>query len=409
MVNEITSNPGNLHGFRIKIYPTEEQKERIKEISNLFRFIFNWSLSEVIFDYLSLTQGQYDELRKNGMSHQEIYFAYKPSKGRKIPSFVTLTNKLTSFRNENEWLKKIPVNIARYAIKNMYYGYQKFFKRQNCHPPRFQKKSNKQVFSCRGERVRFKGEYVKIEGIETPILYKKTSLIITNKLYNCTISFDGVDYWLSGQTEIIYPITFESLEGPIGIDVGMRKLATLSDGTFYKLPNTKHLEKRLSRKQARIGKDRRRRLNQSIEAKTKLEDIPISKRMQKRYREYRKLSSHIWNIRKTFVHTMTREIVNRRPSTIVIENIKVEDLIEQNDGKFYQYLFGEIRRQIEYKARWANIPIIVADSYYPSSQICSGCGHKQKIGRSETYRCPNCGLVIDRDLNAALNLRSLAT
>lgn len=411
MVNAITANPDNFYGVKIKIYPDEYEKERIKEISDLYRFVFNWGLSKLICHYLGITEDKYNKLRESGMTNDDIYIAYKPKKKVKMLTFVDMCKELSAFRNSHGWMKNIPVNIGRYALRNLYNGYKKFFRKDNIHPPAFKRKSQFQTFACRGERVTFYGNYVKIEGIESLIDCKKAEIPSFCKKYNCTITFDGLDYWLSFQTEITHPISFYPREGPIGIDLGIRKLATLSDGTIYKMPDTRRLERRAAKRQSKVGKDRTRRLNQAIKAKTKLENIPMSKRMQKRYKDFRKITNHIRNIRKTFVHTMTRQIVNRRPSSIVIEDLVVGDLVHKSmsGGRIYSQLFGEIRRQIEYKSRWENIPVIIADKQFPSSQICSRCGSRHKIGAKEIYTCPNCGLVIDRDLNAALNLRSLAT
>ena len=413
MVNQIRSNPDNLHGFKIRIYPDEEQKARIKEISDLYRFVFNKTVAIMVSHYLNISEEEYNELHKQGKSNREIYFMYKDRPKNRNYSFIDLCKIIQDFRNTHNWMKPIPINIARYAIRNVFDGYKKFFGKVVATSPYIKKKKKEQTFACRGERVYFRNGKVKIEGILTMIDVKSVKIPQNEPLYSCTITYDGFDsYWLTFQTEMHYPIKFYPKEGPIGIDLGMRKLATLSDGTIYKPLDTKRLVKRCRKLESRVAKDRNFRLKQSKQAKTKLEDVPMSKRMQKRYIKYRKMVNHIWNKRKTYIHQITREIINRRPSAIVIENFEVEKLKRQRSGQHWNiqpFLFGEFRRQIEYKARWEGIPLIVAPTYYPSTQICSGCGHRHKQGKSEIYECPNCGLVIDRDINAALNLRSLAT
>lgn len=422
MTNDIKADTNKLLGIKIRLYPDEEQKRLIKEISDLYRFAFNYALMEYIYNYLGVSKEEFDELRKT-MSFSKIIATHSKS-GNKTITYFDMCKKFGKFRKENKWLQIIPRNTANQAIKNLYTGYRRFYNKVTKRPPKLKSKKSqhgKQSFSMRSNYLRFTkdGKYVKIEGIKNPIYCGNTEGIPKGKdkyYYSTTISYDGYEYWLSFKTEIYNPIQFFPQEGPIGIDVGMRKLATLSDGTIYKMPNTKKLEKRIRRARSKVDKDTNKRLKECYQAKTKLEDIPKSNRMQKRYNNYRRLNKKYWNIKRTFVHTMTRQIVNRHPSCIVMEDLNVAHMIDKHyrnlsdniGGQIYTYLFGEIKKQIAYKAKRENIPVIYADRYFPSSQICSKCGHRRKPGRSEVFKCPECGLVIDRDYNAALNLKSLA-
>lgn len=413
MFKPIKANPDNLHGYRIRIYPNEEQKARIKEISDLYRFVFNKTVAILFSHYHDITEEEYFEMRNQGLSDRAISFKLKDKPKKKSLSFPDMCKIIGKFRNENDWLKAIPINIARYAIRNVFIGYSTFFKSRVTNLPYIKKKRlEKQTFSCRGERVYFRKEGVKLEGIHTLIDYGSFNPP-KGRLYSCTITCNNDDkYWLSFQTELYSPIQFLPREGPIGVDVGMRKLITLSDGTIYKPLDTKQLEQHRRKKQSRVTKDRNLRLQQSREAKTKLENIPMSKRMKKRYIDYRELTNHIWNKRNTYIHQITREIVNRRPSVIVIEDLNVEALRKKFKGSpidVKEYIFAKIHTQLEYKARWENIPVIKAPRSFPSTKQCSVCGNKYNVGKSEIYCCPKCGLIIDRDINAALNLRNLAT
>ena len=426
MVNAINSNPSRLRGIKFKLYPTESQKDRIREISNLYRFVFNHTLELLTLNYYGITEEDFLTLREENpdLAITNLYKYLKPS-GNKFITFVEMCKIMQKYRNENEWLKRITVTSARYAIRNVYNGYLRFFdkndKRVKRSPKFKSKKELRQSFAFRGERMRFikdpeSGlEYVKIEGIDTPILYKRSMTFPKTanlNYYSCTIEYDNYEYWLSFSVEIFNPIKFDTSDEVIGIDLGLRKFAVLSDGTVYSMPNTKRLDKRLRRIQAKCGKDRTRRLRKAQQAITKLENIPKSKRAIKREKRYRQISNRIKNIKNTFIHTMTREIVNRHPACIVMENLNVCGLAEGHtkvSGQIYSNLFARTRLYMEYKCKNEGIKFITADTFYPSSQLCSRCGNRYKVGSSEMYRCPSCGLVIDRDLNAALNLRSLAT
>ena len=115
------------------------------------------------------------------------------------------------------------------------------------------------------------------------------------------------------------------------------------------------------------------------------------------------------NIRQNYRHQITSGIIGRKPNLIVLEDLNVRGMMSNRHlAKAVQGQgFYEFRRQIEYKAQWAGITVIVADRYYPSSKTCVACGHvKKNLRLSERiYHCENCGNEIDRDLQAAINLR----
>ena len=118
------------------------------------------------------------------------------------------------------------------------------------------------------------------------------------------------------------------------------------------------------------------------------------------------------NVLTTNIHEFTTKLVKLNPETIVIEDLNVSGMLKNKhiSEKVKEAKFYEIRRQLEYKCKWNNINLIIADRWYPSSKICSCCGNKkEKLSLSERiYKCKKCGLVIDRDYNASLNLKKLA-
>lgn len=125
-----------------------------------------------------------------------------------------------------------------------------------------------------------------------------------------------------------------------------------------------------------------------------------------------KLRSHINNIRKDYIHKMTTEIVKTKPSHIVIEDLNVKGMMKnQHLAKHIQQCnFYEIRRQLEYKCKWYNIELVMADRWYPSSKTCSSCGQIHKgLRLSDRWIKCDCGLNLDRDLNASINLAKLAS
>ena len=128
----------------------------------------------------------------------------------------------------------------------------------------------------------------------------------------------------------------------------------------------------------------------------------------KREKELLKLNHRLTNIRQNYLHQTTTEIVKTKPSYIALEDLNVKGMMKNRhlSKAVQQQCFGEFRRQIEYKSAWNNIPVIIADRFFPSSKLCSCCGNiKKDLKLSDRiYKC-ECGNVIDRDYQAALNLK----
>ena len=132
----------------------------------------------------------------------------------------------------------------------------------------------------------------------------------------------------------------------------------------------------------------------------------MQKRLKAQFKTYQKIKHKKHND----INNATKHIVEKYPSAIVIEDIRVSDQVKKSWLKKFtpNMLYYEIHRQLKYKAADRGIPVIVAEKEYPSSQICSRCGVRHKVYGNKIFICNTCGLRIDRDLNAAYNLRDLA-
>ena len=197
----------------------------------------------------------------------------------------------------------------------------------------------------------------------------------------------------------------------VGIDVGIRNSAVLSDGTAYDGVN-KHrlhvLEHRRRKLQSLVGKDIDRRMKLSMSTRTKYYDIPKSKNILKKEKKLRKTYIDIYNLYHNHYHQIARDIVNKNPEWVVVEGIKFRDMHTDNHHMNHAIRDSRMSLLIKYikdKCNAKNIPVITAPRFFPSTQICSRCGSMYKPGESKIYRCPECGYEIDRDLNAAINLR----
>ena len=223
------------------------------------------------------------------------------------------------------------------------------------------------------------------------------------------ITFDGLNWWLSVAVEFADPKPAENCTEPIGIDLGIKNLATCSDGTVYPNINRTLTVRRLKKKQRRLQRSISRKyiMNKKGESYEKTRNIIKSER--KLLRIHHRLAF----IRQNYRHQITSGIIGRKPSSIVLEDLNVRGMMSNRHlAKAVQEQgFYEFRRQIEYKASWAGLRVIIADRYYPSSKTCVACGHvKKNLRLSERiYHCENCGNEIDRDLQAAINLKRCAS
>ena len=260
------------------------------------------------------------------------------------------------------------------------------------------------------------GKYIRISGLKSGdgwVYASNHNIPEGKRLYVTGIEFDDYRYWFFCKVEMpMIDMSDIPKSDPIGIDVGIRKMITTSDGEIYQLPDTYKLEKRKRRQQKRLSRYQNALMKEAIHTRTKYEDLPRSKSMQKLMKQFRKTCNRITNKRDTAIHTATKRIVDKNPEAIIIENIKVGNILAKGKwmNKFIpQLIFNKIHTQIKYKAANRGIPVIIADREYPSSKTCSSCGYVYKsFASQETFICPCCGLRIDRDINAAINLRNLA-
>lgn len=386
-----------LRGYKFKIYPTDDQKIIIHRFIDIARYIYNWGLATQQYEY---------KVNNIHMSFMDLCKEFR--KFRKLP--------------ENEWLLEFPLASASCILKSVSRNIKLYIDRATNHPKFKTKEDSRKTFPLRGCKVRIVSGYLYCEGFSTrrnggidiknaPIPYCRENE--QSSYYSATISFDGDDYWASVCLERPIMKSKKVQIEPFGIDVGIKNLITVSDGTMYHLPDTSKLEKKLKRKQRRIQKDYDKLLAEGRRTKTKYHDLPKSKNMLKREAEIRKIYKRISNIRNTYIHTATREIINKNPAAIVIEDIKVNELIRDCDiygsGKFH-LMFYTIHHHLKYKAADAGIQVIMAPKHYPSSKRCSNCGAiKLSLPTDKRiYTCNNCGYSEDRDLNASYNLRDLA-
>ena len=360
---------------KVRLYPTKEQEQKLWQSVGTARFVYNWTLA------------RQEENYKNG---------------GKFISDGTLRKELTQLKkSELSWLNEVSCNVAKQAVKDACDAYKKFF-RGLSEKPRFKsKKRSKKSFY--NDNVKLKVKDNKLVNIEK-IGWIKTNeqLPINVKYSNPRISYDNKYWYLSvgiEQEEIQEELTDVSL----GIDLGLKDLAICSDGTVYKNINKTYVVRKIEKRLKRL----QRQVSRKYEKNKKGKEYVKTKNIIKLEKQIQQIHRRLANIRKNYLHQTTTSIVKTKPYRIVIEDLNVKGMMKNKhlSDAIRKQGFYEFRRQLEYKCKFRGIKLVIADRFYPSSKLCSQCGKIKKDLKlnDRVYNC-SCGLSIDRDLNASINL-----
>ena len=264
-------------------------------------------------------------------------------------------------------------------------------------------------------RIQFTDTHVKIEGFATSKKKNKQRLnwirlaehgripIGNIRYMNPRIKYDGLNWYITVGIEYENSTAPPTNEG-VGIDLGIKDLAICSDKNKYQNINKTQRVKKLEKRKRRL----QRSISRKYENNKKGERYCKTNNIIKSEKELLKLNHRLTNIRQNYLHQTTSEIVKRKPSFICMEDLNVSGMMKNKhlSKAVQQQGFYEFRRQIEYKSEWNNIPVIIADRFFPSSKLCSCCGNiKKDLKLSDRiYKC-ECGNIIDRDYQASLNLK----
>ena len=375
--------------IKVQLRPNNKQLTKLFQYAGCSRFAYNWTISR----------------------EQENY-----KLGNKFLSDNELRKEFTQLKKHKEyqWLSKISNNVTKQAIKDACNSYKRFFKGLSKYPKFKSKKNSKQSFYQDGVKIQFTNTHVKVEGFTMSHRKNKQKLnwiklrekgrIPTNcKYMNPRITYDGLHWFVSVSIEVEDNINLPQNEG-IGIDLGLKDLAICSDGHTYKNVNKTQKVKKIEKRKRRLQRSISRKYNMNKRG----ERYKKTSNIIKREKELLKLSRRLTNIRRNHLHQITSEIVKRKPSFICIEDLNVSGMMKNKhlSKAIQQQGFYEFRRQVEYKSAWNNIPVIIADRFFPSSKLCSCCGmiNKDLKLSDRIYRC-DCGNIIDRDYQASLNLK----
>ena len=379
-----------LKSFKTEINPTEEQKVRIRKTIGTCRFIYNFYLAH---------NKELHESGKKFMSSSQFR--------------VWLNNEYLPNHPECSWIKEAYSKSVTQAVNNGQTAFKNFFNHKSAFP-KFKKKGRSDVKmyfvrnnpkDCLCERHR-----IKIPSLGWVRIKEKGYIPTTKDGYvikSGYVSIKADRYYVSVLVEIPDRRKASNSGEGIGIDLGLKDFAIVSNGKIYKNINKsaklKKLEKKLVREQ--------RSLSRKYENLKKGESTQ-KRNIQKQRLKIQKLHHRIDNIRTDYINKIIAEIVKTKPSYITIEDLNVSGMMKNRhlskavaSQKFYEF-----RTKLKAKCDENGIELRVVDRWYPSSKICHCCGAiKKDLKLSDRiYRC-DCGYVEDRDFNAALNLRDALT
>ncbi len=362
--------------FKVELAPNDKQCSLLHQAAGTARWAYNWALAKEKENYEATGKFLFDgELRRQ------------------------LTQlKKTDF----PWLNKYSNNVTKQAIKDCSIALKNFF-RKNAEFPTFKSKhKTRPSFYHDPIKLKMSETHVQLEKIGRIRLKERGRIPLDATYQNPRITCDNGRWFIGAAVDVEQEVSIETSE-PIGIDLGVKDLAIVSDGQVFKNINKSKRMKQLQKRVKRLQRRASRHYSKEVGNRCKK-----SRGLLKLEKEVRSVNKKIRDQHTNHIHQMTRKLVKTKPEFIVIENLNVSGMLKNHclARAIQDQRLGEVRRQLEYKCNWYGVRLIVVNRFYPSSKLCSDCGHKKpdlKLS-DRVYRCIECGNVMDRDLNAAVNL-----
>lgn len=350
-----------LKAYKFRLYPTAEQAVLINKTCGCKRLVYN--------TMLALCQSTYKQT------------------GKSLSRF-DCNKLLPGMKAEQPFLKEVDSTALQAANDDLAAAYKAFFEKKGKHPT-FHKKGHNDSYTTKAASLKLDGCRVFLPKLGYVKFAKSRE--VEGRIKRATVSrHPSGRYYVSILCEVeIAPLPVSP--SACGVDMGYRKLVTLDDGTAFDNPKALHTAlKKLAREQQKLS----RRTKGS--ANWERQRVKVAR-----------LHEHIANIRKDALHKVTTTLI-RENQTICIEDLDVKRML----SKHYMAKLicdaglAEFRRMLEYKATWYGRQTVVVPQGYPSSQICSVCGHRNEtLGSQEHWTCPHCGTQHHRDVNAATNIK----
>ena len=389
-----------LKAYKTEIRPTEQQKQKINQEIGVCRWLYNL--------YLAKNKELYQQFKDELIDKKQAFMSAN--------NFDKYINNEVKTLEEYEWINSCGSKARKKAICNAETAFKKFFKGE-AKFPRFKKKKNQDV------KIYFpknnKGDWIierhrlKIPTLGCVTLKEKGYIPNNLKVTSGTVSFKAGRYYVSVLIDVPNYNDYSTYDNQgIGIDLGVKDLAIVNtiDKPFKNINKTKKVkkvEKKLKREQRKLSRKYESLKVRSKKIKKEGENA-TRQNIQKQVTTVQKLHQTLSNIRENYVNQAVNEIVKTKPSYITIEDLNVKGMMKNRHlakAVAKQNFYG-FRVKLTNKCKFNNIELRVVDRWYPSSKTCSECGSiKKDLKLSDRkYVCPVCGIILDRDKNASINL-----
>lgn len=358
-----------LKAYKFRLYPTESQKQFFNQCIGNARFVYNHCLA----------------LKKDFWKNEQ-----------KNISMKELSRHITDLKRypEYEWLKKSDSIALQQSLRDLDTAFQRFFKKQARYP-RFHNKHKKNSYRTINQHGTVAIENGKLQLPKLKTLVKiRQSRFFSGKIKNATVSKTPSNKYFVSLLVEEEDIFGTSKPNEVGIDLGIKDFAILSNGIKYNMDikHIKKLEKKLKRLQRKFSRT-----------------MPKSKNHEKRRIKLAVQYEKITNFKDDFFNKLSRKLVDEN-QVIAIESLRIKNMVKNHrlaksiqDCSWYKFV-----TMLEYKSKWqSNCKVVKIDTFFPSSQICSSCGYKNPKVKDLSVReweCPVCHTIHDRDINASINI-----
>ena len=371
-----------IKGCKIRLIPTKEQEELMIKSIGCSRFAYNWGINKV------------KEYREQNKKY----------------SMGDIRKEFRQFKKleENKWLNEVSSKTLEESLRNLDKSFKQFFKTKKGYPKFKSKKKSKQSFYARAEHLYFLEDKTcnieKIGKVKYKTNYKIPTGINKCKFTNPYCVFDGKKWLLCFGMEFNENQIELNKYLKIGIDLGIKELAVCSNGMVFKNINKSRRVRNLKSKLKHLQRNVSRKYEQNKQGNKYIKTNNIIKLEKQIALIYKRLT----DIRNNHIYQSINTILKERHYRIVMEDLNIKGMMKNKhlSKTISEQCFYKFISTMKYKCEWLGIEFIQVDRFYPSSKTCSRCGHiKKDLKLSDrVYICGNCGLEIDRDYNASINL-----
>lgn len=355
--------------YKVEIKPNNVQKTFLNKSIGIARLAYNWGLDLCIKNY------------KNGI---------------KYLGAIDLHKELCKIkRSDYPFMYEVSKISPQNALRDLDKAFKFFFKRKDIGFPKFKSKKNqKQTFRIDGNVIKISDSSIKLPKIKEIRLKEKGYIPTVGVKYTSVSISKEIDrYYVSVAVQYEQPTINKSIKDIVGVDLGIKQLATCSNGIVFDNPKfTKQYKGKLKREQRHLSRKKK-----------------CSSNRDKQKIKVAKVHRKIKNSRIDNIHKMTSFITKTKCRMVVLEDLNVRGMVKNHKlaGAILDSSFYEIKRQFGYKTKFYGGDIFVIDKWFPSSKTCSSCGNIKKDLKlsNRVYKC-DCGLDMDRDLNASINIRN---